>query len=409
MTACGQLLAHLGPPQDAETALSRCNAHNEGSGADQAMNASLDTHVLVVGCGPVGAVLAARLGTFGLPTLVVDRAPAPYPLPRAVAADDEVQHLLELIAPGLLAGAVFDVPIQLVGASGDRLGALALPPGPSGHSGLALFHQPTLEARLRAHLTTLPSVEVRLGLGLRSHAQDSTGVTAVLDNGTVVRSRWLVGCDGASSGVRRSAGISWLGRDLARPWLVVDVAGAVDRPALSYTCNPARPQVDMPLPGGHRWEWLLGPDEPAPDPRPLLARDLPDPDAVSVLRAATYRYGARRAATWHRGRVLLAGDAAHTMPPFAGQGLGAGVRDAWALAALLAAGDPDGYQALRAPHVASMTRLSMALGAVVETRYSVAAAMRDALLRRAFDAPLLGPWLARGGPRSTASGVLDLG
>ena len=139
---------------------------------------------------------------------------------------------------------------------------------------------------------------------------------------------------------------------------------------------------------------------------PLLARDV-DPASVSVLRAVTYRYGARRADRWQAGRVLLAGDAAHTMPPFAGQGLGAGIRDAWTLAGLLATGDPAGYQALRAPHVAAMTRLSLLLGAVVETRSATAAGVRDALLRRAFRAPGLGPWLSRGGPRSTVSGVLD--
>ena len=359
--------------------------------------------VIVVGCGPVGAVLAARLGALGLDTVVVERAPTPAVLPRAVAADDEVAHLLDLVAPGALAGAVTNVGVRLLGADHQLLGALALPTGPAGHSGLSLFHQPTLEARLRLAATAV--AELRLGVGLAGFAQDVTGVSAQLEDGALIRSRWLVGCDGAGSGVRRRAGIAWRGKDLARPWLVVDVAGDVDRPALSYTCDPVRPQVDMPLPGGHRWEWLLRRGEAAPDPLPLLARDI-DPSSVSVVRAVTYRYGARHASSWRAGRVLLAGDAAHTMPPFAGQGLGAGVRDAWALAGLLASGDPSGYQALRAPHVAAMTRLSLLLGAVVETRSPRAAAVRDRLLRAAFHAPALGPWLSRGGPRTTSSGVL---
>ncbi|MGI8537913.1 MAG: FAD-dependent monooxygenase [Mycobacteriales bacterium] len=363
--------------------------------------------VLVVGCGPVGAVLAARLGALGARTLVVERAAEVHPLPRAVAADDEVQHLLSLVAPGLLDGAVQDVGVRFMSAARRQLGALRFPAGPSGHSGLALFHQPTLEQRLRTHLAGLAAVTVRLGMELLTWEQDATGVTARLGDGSTVRASWLVGCDGASSQVRRSAGITWRGRDLARPWLVVDVAGRVDRPGLTYTCDPSRPQVDMPLPGGHRWEWLLGRDEPAPEVLPLLARDV-NPDAVLVIRAVTYRYGARRAVAWQRGRVLLAGDAAHTMPPFAGQGLGAGIRDAWALAAMLARGNPSGYQSLRAPHVAAMTRLSLLVGAVVETRSPIAASVRDTLLRNAFCAPMLGPWLSRGGPRSTASGIVAL-
>ena len=390
----------------------------------QGVGVPMDVEVLVVGCGPVGAVLAARLGALGRSVLVVDREGAPYPLPRAVAADDEVQHLLELTCPGALDGALTGVQVRFAGADGRLVGGLAFPDGPSGRPGLALFHQPTLEQRLRARLTELPQVQVRLGVGLRSFTQDDQGVAALLEDGSSVRARWLVGCDGASSSVRRRAGIAWKGKDLARPWLVVDTARATPTvgeppgPALTYTCDPARPQVDMPTPYGHRWEWLLGRDETrpdeagrggsAPDPLPLLARSV-DPASVEVLRAVVYRYGARRAATWQSGRVLLAGDAAHTMPPFAGQGLGAGVRDAWALASLLAAGDPSRYQALRAPHVASMTRLSLLLGAVVETRSPVAAAVRDRLLRSAFRAPAIGPWLGRGGPRSTASGVLAVG
>lgn len=362
--------------------------------------------VLVAGCGPVGAVLAARLGALGVRTLVVERAAEVHPLPRAVAADDEVQLLLSLVSPGLLDGAVHDVGVRFVSAARRQLGALRFPPGPSGHSGLALFHQPTLEQRLRAQLAGLPAVSVRLGVTLVGWEQDAGGVSARLGDGSAVRAAWLIGCDGASSFVRQSAGISWRGRDLARSWLVVDVAGQVARPVLTYTCDPVRPQVDMPLPGGHRWEWLLGRDEPAPDPLALLARDV-DPAAVQVIRAVTYRYGARRAAVWQHGRVLLAGDAAHTMPPFAGQGLGAGIRDAWVLAGMLATGDPSGYQELRAPHVAAMTRLSLLLGAIVQTRSPVLAAPRDLLLHSAFRTPWLGAWLSGGGPRSSSSGVLS--
>ena len=363
--------------------------------------------VLVVGCGPVGAVLAARLGALGVETLVVDEAADVHPLPRAVAADDEVQHLLALTAPGLLDGALHDVGIRLLSADRRELGAVRLPSGPSGHSGLALFSQPTLERRLRAHLATLEPVTVALDTELLSWHQDVEGVRARLGDGSTVRASWLVGCDGASSYVRRSAGIGLTGKDLARPWLVVDVTGAVDRPHVTYTCDPTRPQVDMPLPGGHRWEWLLEAGESAPDPIPLLARDI-DPATVQVVRAATYRYGARQAASWRAGRVLLAGDAAHTMPPFAGHGLGAGIRDAWVLGAMLAEGDPSGYQDLRSPHVRATTRQSLLLGAIVETRSSALARPRDRLLQGAFRTPLLGSWLSRGGPRTSASGVVSV-
>jgi 3-(3-hydroxy-phenyl)propionate hydroxylase len=380
--------------------------------------------VLVVGYGPVGGVLAARLGAHGVRVLVVERDSAPFPLPRAVAADDEVAFLLAQTAPGLLDGMLADRPVRFLDRRQHLIGTIAFPPGPHGQPGLTLFHQPTLEARLRRHVAGLPGVEVRLGTAVNGWSQDRTGVTAALSDGSSARARWLVGCDGAGSTVRRLAGIDWLGHDLPHEWLVADVTGRVsDRRGFTYTCDPALPRVDMPVPGGHRWEWLLRSDAQARQPtgrdviardliaRDLIARDLiardVDPDTVEVVRAVRYRFGARRAAPGQGGRVLLAGDAAHTMPPFAGQGLGAGVRDAWSLAWRLAADDPAGYQAERLPHVRQMTRLSLLVGAVLQTGAPPLAALRDGALRSAFQAPLLGPWLARGGPRRTASGVWE--
>ena len=340
--------------------------------------------VIVVGLGPVGAVLAARLQSLGASVLVVERDAEPFPLPRAIAADDEVQELLARTGPGLVEPMLHDQPVRFV--AGDRvLGTVLFPRSAGGFCGLAFFDQPDVERSLRGLVTC-----ARLGVSLRSYVDTRTGIEADLSDGTTVRADWLVGCDGAGSVVRRLAGIAWRGRELGGTWRVVDAVGDAGRPGFTYTCDRLQPSVDMPRPGGHRWEFLLRRGSAVPE--------VPLP----VLRSVDYRFSARRAATWRVGRVLLAGDAAHTMPPFAGQGLGAGLRDAFALAALFGRGDPAGYEQLRAPHVREMTRLSLMLGSLLQSPAG------PGVLRAAFATPGLAPWLSAGGPRRPASGVLDL-
>jgi 3-(3-hydroxy-phenyl)propionate hydroxylase len=342
--------------------------------------------VVIAGLGPVGALLAAELTRAGMSVLVAERAHEVFALPRAIAADDEVQQILSLVGPGLVEPMLHDQPVRFV--AGNRvLGEIRFPWN-DGFCGLAFFHQPSLERTLRSLVTC----EVRLGVEVTGFTQHTGGVDVSLGS-EKVRASWLVGCDGASSTVRRLAGIAWQGRDLPQLWRVIDAVGSY-RNGFTYTCDPAMPAVDMPMPGGHRWEFLLHGGAVAPS--------VP----LEVVRSVDYRFGARRAASWQRGRVLLAGDAAHTMPPFAGQGLGAGLRDAWALSRLLPAGRVTEYQPLRAPHVREMTRLSLLVGSVLQARRGTRA--RDAVLAGAFRAPALGPWLARGGPRRPSSGVLDL-
>ena len=220
--------------------------------------------VLVVGCGPVGAVLATRLASLGARTLVVERAAEPYALPRAVAADDEVQEILDRVAPGVVDDMLRDRQVRFLDAARRPIGTVTFPASASGYGGLAFFSQPLLERSLRA-AALAAGAELRLGSTLASFTQTGTGVTARLGDGDEVSAGWLVGCDGRGSTVRSAAGMGWRGRELASEWLVVDVVGEVaDRPGFTYTCDPALPQVDLPLPGGHRWEWLLGRDEPAP-------------------------------------------------------------------------------------------------------------------------------------------------
>jgi 3-(3-hydroxy-phenyl)propionate hydroxylase len=388
---------------------------------------AMDIEVVIVGLGPVGAVLAALLGQRGLQVVVVERDLEPYPLPRAVAVDDEVLRILSGL-PGQQ-GLLDEVNGVQRAAFVDRdrrvLAEIAFGETALGMPGLAFFSQPRLERSLRQALADLPTVTVLAGRMATGVRPTSTGVTVELADGDHLEGRYVVGCDGAASGVREALGVPYLGRTASAPWLVVDVA--VDEPLrslpyFSFVCDPRRPSVSMPLPGGHRWEWMMLPGEhperlaTPSSVRALLAADV-DPDQVRVIRSAVYVFHARMAATWRQGRVLLAGDAAHSMPPFAGQGFGAGVRDAaslaWRLDEVLSGRAPesllDGYERERRPHVRAMTRLALLAGHVLQSTSSSGAFAAKALLRALDGIPGLRSAFrsgrARPAPRIPRSGL----
>ncbi|MEJ7717471.1 MAG: FAD-dependent monooxygenase [Thermoleophilaceae bacterium] len=333
--------------------------------------------VVVVGMGPVGACVALLLSASGVRTVVLERESEPHGEGRAVALDDTALRVLQAAGLGpvlrrLLAPAR---SVRFSAASGRAL--LELRPGMSalGHPELSFFNQPDLERALRDALGRAPGVELRSGhevLGIDPRA-DGVEVVA-LDRATGRQERFhaavVLGCDGARSTVRSAIGARLRGLSSPRRWLVLDTRREGDPPGcFEFGCDPARPWVHGTLPGGrHRWEFLLAPEEGAAElERPAaVARLLEERghSGAEVLRAAVYAHHARVADRLVRGRVMLLGDAAHLSPPFAGQGLSAGLRDAMA-AAWRAAGvargrfDPEalaGYGTERRPDAVRATR-----------------------------------------------------
>jgi 3-(3-hydroxy-phenyl)propionate hydroxylase len=362
-----------------------------------------DCDVLICGLGPVGQLLALLLGRTGVSVCAIDRAPEPFDLPRAAVVDDEVLRIFQAagVDERILADSQVQQEVSFVTAAGRPRPLLRPVEGSQGQPPLVSIHQPSIERTLTLALAGQGSVRTAWGRRLVSFAQDSEGVTASIEPGEggepeVVRARWLVGCDGGSSWVRQLLGIEFGGSTFRQRWLVVDAE--VDRP-LAKVPHPhffgdwRRPIVSLPMsPGRHRWEWMLHPDEDADpflDPDALRERIAPwlDGEQVEVERAVVYAFHARVAARWRQGRVLLAGDAAHLMPPFAGQGFSSGARDAanlaWKLEAVLA-GAPeallDTYEEERRAHVEAMLRLAVTLGSFVQTTDRRVARLRDLLL-----------------------------
>jgi 3-(3-hydroxy-phenyl)propionate hydroxylase len=354
--------------------------------------------VVVVGAGPVGMVAAHLLGARGVPTVVVERERDVHALPRAVHLDDEALRTLQSLGLAeAIAPHVRPVPgMQLVTDPDHAFWHFrdSVAAGPNGWPLSNMFHQPSVDRVLRAELARYPHITLRLGETVRSIEVRADHALVGLE-GDVLVAGAVLACDGARSTVRRLLGVPVRDRGFDQRWLVVDVRAdgpLAERPP-QQVCDPDRPATYVPIGGDrYRWEWLLHPGETEEDleaAHPLPERVAPwlDGRRVSVERQAVYRFHAVRAERFRVGPVFLLGDAAHQMPPFLGQGLCAGIRDAanlaWKLALVRAgvAGDAllNTYEHERAAHVDLVTTLAMLVGLLVRARGPAAGALRGAL------------------------------
>jgi 3-(3-hydroxy-phenyl)propionate hydroxylase len=363
-----------------------------------------DCDVLVCGLGPVGQLLALLLGRLGVDVIAIDGAAEPYNLPRAAVIDDEVLRVFQAagVDREVMADAQIQRAVTFIDAAGRAFDVLRPEKSAFGHPPLVSIHQPSIERTMVAALASHETVELRWRRRLEVVDRRAERVTAWVrpaDGGRSesITARWLVGCDGGRSAVRGRVGIGFGGSTFVQRWLVVD--GLVDRPLARvphphFVGDPERPIVTLPMsPGRHRWEWMLRPGEGAePFLDPARIAELIAPwlagEAVETERAVVYTFHARTAERWRAGRVLLAGDAAHVMPPFIGQGFSSGARDAanvaWKLAAVLR-GAPErlleSYETERRPHVTSMQRLAVRWGGFVQTTHPVVGVVRDSVIQ----------------------------
>src|ERR1700677_416674 len=375
--------------------------------------ASPDFDVGIIGHGPVGATLANLLGQSGLKTVVLEREPSAHHLPRAVSLDGEGMRLFQTmgLAEELLPRLNVSRNIRHVSADGKLLLLIARSgTGPEGWHNAYRFYQPELEAILRDGVSRFPSVDVRLRC--EAFALDETHDHIRvryedLKSGTLseVTARYIVGCDGARSMVRRFMGAELQDLRSHERWIVLDMI--LDKPpdgvpeaadetgrvidAIQY-CDPARPTTFVPMPGKrHRWEFMLMPgDDPTTVTKPgriyeMLKPWSIDPAKSVIERAVVYTFHSALSSRWRRDRLLLAGDAAHQMPPFLGQGMGSGLRDAanlaWKLNTVIKGGAQntllDTYETERSEHVRAFIELAVELGGVIQTTDPERARVRD--------------------------------
>jgi 3-(3-hydroxy-phenyl)propionate hydroxylase len=368
---------------------------------------------VVVGGGPVGLLTAVFLGQAGLQVSVVERWPQRYPLPRACTIDHEALRILQ--AAGFMADhADLFEPSQgerggyeFRNGEGDLLQAIDWNrAAESGWANTNGFYQPDLEAALEDLAAATPGVRVHRGWTFQALTQDGEGVCAQLAPteqpaaAVQVRSRWLIGADGANSSVRSQLGIDVGDSGFEADWLVVDYQPLVEEKWSAFVtqyCDPAQPATAVNSgPGRRRFEFMRRAEMTVEELNRestawrLMAPWGVTPQTARLERHAVYTFRGRWAHTWRKGNAFLAGDAAHLMPPFMGQGLCAGLRDARALTwrlslvhrGLATPAVLDTYGPERAGHVREIIDEAVAAGRVICELDVERAAVRDAEMKK---------------------------
>ncbi|GBE67545.1 3-(3-hydroxy-phenyl)propionate/3-hydroxycinnamic acid hydroxylase [Mycobacterium sp. MFM001] len=366
-----------------------------------------DVDVVVVGAGPVGLTLANILGLQGVRTLVVDERASLIDYPRGVGLDDEALRTFQAIGlvDTILPHTVPNQILRFVDAKRRVLAEMAPADARFGWPKRNGFVQPLVDAELLRGLDRFEHVEVWWDRPMTSCASAADAVTVELGGGDSVRARYVVGCDGGRSTTRRLMGVSFDGTTSSTRWLVIDLANdPLGHPNSEVGADPERPYASISIAHGiRRFEFMIHADETdeqAEDPAFLarmLAPFVPHPDRVDVIRRRVYTHHSRIAGAFRRGRLLLAGDAAHLMPVWQGQGYNSGIRDAanlgWKLAAVVngQADDAllDTYDVERRKHARAMIDLSTMVGRVISPTNRRVAAVRDLLVRSASIVPSL--------------------
>ena len=373
--------------------------------------------VVIIGAGPVGVTAATLLAQYGIRSIVLDRWAGVYPQPRAVHLDDEVCRILGRlgIAEEFRAISRPALGLRLLDPDLKVLAEFHRDPAHSrhGYPQANMFDQPELEGLLRTNLKRYSEITLRGGAEVTGLTDLGPGRTRVnfSDRGAgtqhAVDGDYVLGCDGANSLVREHIGATMRDLRFQQRWLVIDVdavAGLDQWGGVHQVCNPLRAGTFMQVgPHRFRWEFRLLDGESAEDfrtlsaLRPLIAPWLgPTNDAdLRIIRVAEYTFRALIADHWRRGNTFLLGDAAHLTPPFIGQGLCAGLRDAmnlsWKLAGVLTGSlltdVLDSYQAERKPHVRSMIGLALAVGFSMTAGGRTGNALRSAVAPRAHLIP----------------------
>lgn len=372
--------------------------------------------VVIIGSGPTGLTTSLLLASYGVRSIVLEKNAEPLNIPRAIVLDDEGLRILQVFGAhdAYLKMTVEGEGAEYIDDNGAVFGKVGAGPENFGFPKRNFINQPELETVLRTMVGENDLCDLRFCSEVIELNDQGDSVVVTVQDDTQAHHQitcdYVVAADGGRSPTRESLGIEMTGSTYEQNWIVVDTLNDPDQANFSrFICSSQRPQVSIPAPnGGRRYEFMLLPGETneqalADGYVENLLKPFREIEQKDIVRKTIYTFHARIADRWRVGRIFLAGDAAHLTPPFAGQGMNAGLRDAsnisWKLAMALNGGASsaslDSYDAERRDPAWAMIMLAVAMGDVVMPIQPEQLAFREQLVRAILPFPAVKDYLLK--------------